>query len=236
MDEKHSCGKYIPFAEYIKGKHVANSKLFKKILKEGLKERKCECCGNTTWNGVPIPLEVHHIDGDGSNNELDNLQLLCPNCHALTDNYCGKNIKKEALHVSDDDFVSALQNSANIKQALDQLGLPVAKFYYQRARKLMKAYGIVFEEAHTGHYCVDCGKPISNRAERCHKCSGRAQRHIDMLDREELKSLIRTTSFLQIGKQYGVSDNAIRKWCEKYNLPFLKKEIKNLTDEEWALI
>ena len=86
--------KYMPFDEYIKGDSVQTNKLRQKLLKEGLKEYKCECCQNTIWNGQPIPLEVHHKDGDKDNNELENLQLLCPNCHALTDNYRGKNTQK----------------------------------------------------------------------------------------------------------------------------------------------
>lgn len=66
-------------------------KLAKRLLKEGLKERKCECCGNITWLGKDIPLELHHINGDNTDNRIENLQILCPNCHALTDNYRGKN-------------------------------------------------------------------------------------------------------------------------------------------------
>ena len=52
-----------------------------------LRGRRCECCNLTEWNNAPIPLEVHHKDGDKFNNESDNLILLCPNCHALTDNW-----------------------------------------------------------------------------------------------------------------------------------------------------
>lgn len=68
-------------------------KLARRLLKEGIKESKCEICGNTKWLNKPIPLELHHINGDHKDNRLSNLQLLCPNCHALTDNYRGKNIK-----------------------------------------------------------------------------------------------------------------------------------------------
>lgn len=51
------------------------------------KEYKCEQCGITEWNGKYIRLEVHHIDGNHSNNKPENLMLLCPNCHSQTKNY-----------------------------------------------------------------------------------------------------------------------------------------------------
>lgn len=68
-------------------------KLKIRLIKAGIKEEKCERCGNTEWLGSTIPLELHHIDGNHKNNNLSNLQLLCPNCHALTDNYRGRGIK-----------------------------------------------------------------------------------------------------------------------------------------------
>ena len=57
-----------------------------------VRNHQCELCNNTSWNGLPIPLELDHIDGDATNNFLVNLRLLCPNCHAQTDTYKGKNI------------------------------------------------------------------------------------------------------------------------------------------------
>lgn len=66
-------------------------KLKKRLLSEGYKEKKCECCGLTEWQGKEIPLELHHINGDNTDNRIENLEILCPNCHALTDNYRGRN-------------------------------------------------------------------------------------------------------------------------------------------------
>ena len=81
--------------EYLKtSTSIQTTKIRKKILEEGIKPHKCECCGLETWLDQPIPLEVHHIDGDRDNNELSNFALLCPNCHAFTDSYRGKNSRK----------------------------------------------------------------------------------------------------------------------------------------------
>ena len=55
----------------------------------------CSNCGNKTWMGETLPLEVHHKDGNKRNNKLENLEILCPNCHSLTDTYKSKNIKKK---------------------------------------------------------------------------------------------------------------------------------------------
>ena len=68
-------------------------KLKNRLLSEGLKEHKCECCGITEWNGKPAPIELDHINGNHHDNRLENLRILCPNCHAQTDTYRGKNKK-----------------------------------------------------------------------------------------------------------------------------------------------
>ena len=65
------------------------------MLLAGLKEDKCEQCGISEWNNLPISLQLHHIDGNTNNNKLDNLMILCPNCHTQTDNYGSKNASKK---------------------------------------------------------------------------------------------------------------------------------------------
>jgi hypothetical protein len=58
--------------------------------KKTTKINYCEECGLTEWQGNPIPLEIHHLNGKNTDNRLENLRLLCPNCHALTSNYRGR--------------------------------------------------------------------------------------------------------------------------------------------------
>lgn len=78
----------------VNGKACLSDRLKKRLIKEGIKEHKCESCGLVEWLGKPIALELDHIDGDRYNNLLENLRVLCPNCHAQTSTYRGKNIGK----------------------------------------------------------------------------------------------------------------------------------------------
>ena len=73
-----------------KDKLIKTSDIKKKLFSNKLKENKCEICGISEWLNKPINLQIHHIDGDHFNNELENLQLLCPNCHSQTDTYAGR--------------------------------------------------------------------------------------------------------------------------------------------------
>ena len=76
-----------------RGTYYQSNKLRKRLLREGVLEAKCSSCGGVEWLGKAIPLELDHVDGDKTNNELYNIRLICPNCHALTPTYRGKNTK-----------------------------------------------------------------------------------------------------------------------------------------------
>lgn len=152
---------------------------------------QCEQCG---WHEInpftqKIPLEIHHKDGQPLNNTPDNLQVLCPNCHALTPNF--KN------------------NGGGRPGRISSAARPSKKL------------------------CVDCGAEIFSTSTRCRSCEAKRRKMDKPISREELKQLIRTQSFVAIGKQFLVADNTIRKWCQSYNLPHRKKDINSYSDEEW---
>lgn len=79
--------------EYINGSCVKSQVLKQKLFEDGLKEEKCEKCGQgVIWQGERLPLELHHINGNHFDNRLENLMILCPNCHAIQPGNSGKNV------------------------------------------------------------------------------------------------------------------------------------------------
>ena len=140
--------------------------LKKKLFKLKLLENKCAECGIADeWNGKKISLHMDHINGINNDNRLENLRILCPNCHSQTDTYCGRNRTET------------------------------------RERKK--------------YYCEDCNVTMLNNCKRCKKCYDKNRRKVkDRPSKEELLELLKTNSFVSVGKMFNVSDNAIRKWLK----------------------
>lgn len=150
--------------------------LLKRLFKEKIKERKCECCGITEWQNKPITFQLHHINGKHNDHRLANLMVLCPNCHSQTDNWGNKKEKK---------------------------------------------------------HCPYCGKEISRNSTYCRSCAPKHRATNDEKkskrpSKEVLLEEIKTNSFVELGKKYGVNEASVRKWCKKYNLPFRRRDIKKL--------
>ena len=78
-----------------RGSNINSHRLRERLIRDGYKEEKCEKCNRTEWEGEKIPLELHHKDGDHSNNEFNNLMIACPNCHAVLE----KLIQNISAHV-----------------------------------------------------------------------------------------------------------------------------------------
>ena len=143
-----------------------------RLLKEGIKENVCEICGINEWNGKPISLQIHHINGIHTDNRLENLMLLCPNCHSQTDTYAGKNTNK---------YISGTTRCTSQKRTMSK-------------------------------------EEWENFRENAWSKNHPAKETL-------IEIFLQTGSFLQTGKVYGVSDNAIKKWFKHYGMPTKKKEL-----------
>jgi hypothetical protein len=109
----------------------------KALLAFKIKHWKCECCDLEKWCGKEITLELDHINGDNRDHRVQNLRLLCPNCHSQTDTWRGRNKNKGKQKVSDQDLLIALENQKNIRQALLTVGLSPKAENYKRCKKIL---------------------------------------------------------------------------------------------------
>lgn len=108
----------------IKDSEYNRTKLKERLIREGIKEYKCECCGITEWNNKPISLQLHHINGIHNDNRLSNLQLLCPNCHSQTDNFGTKGKGTSIIRKSD---TLSKENVELIMNTVRELGIVEAR-------------------------------------------------------------------------------------------------------------
>jgi DNA-binding transcriptional ArsR family regulator len=91
-----------PLTRYlVVGRRVNRFHLKTHLFKAGLKESRCESCGISEWRGEPLTMALHHINGDGLDNRLENLQILCPNCHWQTENFAGRNARNGSDDATD---------------------------------------------------------------------------------------------------------------------------------------
>jgi len=211
---------------FTQNSNASPSYVRKLLIKRKLKEYRCEADGCTvidTWNNKPINLQLDHINGDRKDHRLENLRWLCPSCHSQTDTFCARNSNKRS--VSDDELQKALLESPNIRQALAKFDLENGG-NYRRAKRLIKSLVdqkskippvFIVKVTESDKKCLVCESVVSNVnfdycSQECFKYASRKVR--DRPSQEQLLEELKTTSYVQVGKKYGVSDNAIRKWLK----------------------
>lgn len=177
---------------------------------------KCCICG---FDKFQQALEFHHV-----NPEEKEFQI------------CGSNAITKALEKQLIEMKKCILVCSNCHKGIHQ-------GYYQVPNNWEELYDNdiaqqLLDELKPKEYkCKNCGKNISKTSKGlCEECSHIAQRTCERPSREELKNLIRTKPFTQIAKDFNVSDNAIRKWCDAEGLPRKATEIKQYSDEEWENI
>ena len=179
-----------------------SNSLKKRLFSEGLKEKICECCKNTHWLDEPIKLELHHKNGDNTDNRFENLEILCPNCHSYTDNYRGKNLNKSKKNKLKKEIY--LLNKDNLPKAIKEKPIKPKK---EKPLKEPK-------------YCLHCGKETEGSNKYCDTICYRESNSKNRPTVFELIEVMKTykNNYSAVGRHYNVSDNAIRKWIKIYKI------------------
>ena len=135
----------IPFQEVLEGKHPTYNRkqLKKRLLVLNILEEKCDECGlGTEWNGKEIVLELDHINGVNNDHRLENIRILCPNCHSQTTHFKGRNINY-SNRVSDNELVSAIKKTPdNVRKILLEVGLGGSRGNYERVYDLKGKFSL----------------------------------------------------------------------------------------------
>lgn len=162
--------------------------LKKRLIREGLLEYRCYKCGIKDWNGEDITLQLDHVSGERTDNRLENLRLLCPNCHSQTPTALGRAMYK---------------------------GKP-----YKKPKRLQNAIDAgQKKQKYKSNFCADCNKGITRTATLCKSCENkkRTSSKIEWPPIIELVKMVKDTSYSEVGRRLGVSDNAVRKRIKKHS-------------------
>lgn len=204
--EKQNRNQYTAMSDeefFVNGCGRDGKAIIKRLVEGKYKEYKCEHCGISEWDGKPLRLQVHHINGDHNDNRLENLQLLCPNCHTQTDTYARNNvIKKKGFKIIN--RVNEIMNNAESS-------------FKPKDVKEIKMRVLPPKEK---RYCEFCGKEITSSGDKyCSlECSQKAAIKFDVQSEQLIEDFKELKSFSAVGRKYNVSDNAIKKRCRKLNI------------------
>lgn len=202
------------------------------IKRQGVKllGGKCICCGEAR----PHVLNFHHIDSSQKDEtpatliknsqteaffkEIKKCVLLCSNCH------------------QDFHYQESL-NGITLKEYLEQNSI-FSKEELEKDLEIEKREQndivVVQEKTYIKHYCSKCGKELYSKTKSglCTDCCHASRRTVERPDAVTLAQEIVETNFCAVGRKYGVSDNAIRKWCKSYGLPTTKNELKDWLSQQ----
>lgn len=183
---------------------------------------KCALCG---YSRCSASLEFHHIDPDNKK-----YQLSSGNCHELERDL--EEAKKCIL------VCANCHREIHNSHLYDNYNLWDYQFYdYDLAKRALEEK-VNKDTDNNIRYCSKCGALITrfSKTGLCAKCCHKRSRKVERPSREELKKMIRSAPFEKIGRIYGCTGSAIKKWCKAYKLPHCKKVIDNFTDDEWTLV
>lgn len=190
---------------FVENSNRYGASIIKRLVDGGYKEYKCEGenCGINEWNGKPLRLQVHHINGDHHDNRIENLQLLCPNCHTQTDTYARNNIAKT--------------NSFKITDRVNEILTGSESSFKPKDIEEIKKEILPPKEK---KYCQNCGKEIKGDGEKyCSpECAEKARRKFEVTSEQLIKDFKEIKSFTGVGKKYNVSDNAIKRRTKKLGI------------------
>ena len=198
-----------PLETYLKeNRPYSSSTLRKRLLEEGYKEHKCEICGIKTWNGMETPLELHHINENHYDNRLENLMLVCPNCHAV-------------LHKTKVNTDYSMHKHLSERKIVDEIEEHKENEIIEKKRRREE------KKKRELRYCVNCGKVLkSNQRVYCSQDCAHAFVSKRPPYDEFLKKIKEIgMNYTKLSKFYGVSDKTIAKWVFIYKIPFSPQEI-----------
>lgn len=215
LNKNHNFAKRMSLTDILKeNSNYSSDKLRQRLIKEGYKQAECEKCRLQEWNGLPIPLELDHCNGNNTDNRLDNLKILCNNCHAQTENYRGRNklsASSEKKRVEFFKFGETLTNNVdgNPELSLDKNILESVETLRRRSKvpidKQCKECNKSFEGDKTKLYCSM-------------ECYNIARASSIPSVPQIIAAFENHKSFSQVGKFFGVSDNTVRKWLNRMDL------------------
>ena len=210
-----------PFSdiEWFKPYMSADSSKFRiRLIRDGVLKPECAECGLTKWRGFPAPLQLDHIDGNRANCMRSNLRLLCPNCHALTDTYAGRNIGKHTKEritreVLIREYDSYLKREGSVPSAnrlyicLGRLGGIGSTSNRDRIQKLLG------DERPLAHISFTRKGRESRMGDNNPSRRRVMPTKIEWPGDAALEELLRTKSRVEVAEMLGVSDNAVKKRC-----------------------